>query len=147
MPGGADGGEGLLGDAVHQRLRRGALRTEVDETSQQNARVEEDRQGHRLRSSSMSAATSTCRRASLGTVGRATSRRPTLINAARRDRLEPDAGFVRGHLDWRAGHEPQPLPYGRRDNDAACLVNGSAHTIMLPLAMASDRGAAVPCPF
>ena len=48
----------LLGDCVHQRLRRSALRPEVHQPGEQDARVEKDAHGQRLRSSSTSAAMS-----------------------------------------------------------------------------------------
>src|SRR5712692_4021702 len=77
VPGGAAAGDLLFGDGMQKRLGRCALRTKVDEAGQQDARVEKDTYGHRLRSSSMSAATSTTGRACEAAVGRATVRRPT----------------------------------------------------------------------
>ena len=77
MPGRARGFELLLGDPVQQFLRRRTLRAEVHQAGQQHAGVEEHRHGHRLRSSSTSAATSTTGRCSGSTTGRATSRPPT----------------------------------------------------------------------
>src|SRR5262249_9363663 len=59
VPGGGGAGDLTFGHRVQQGLRRRALRTEVHETREQDARVEERPYGHRLRSSSTSAAMST----------------------------------------------------------------------------------------
>ena len=66
----------LFRNRVHDRLGWRALRPKIQNASQEHTRVEKG-YGHRFRSSSTSAAMSTPVRASLGTVGRATVRRPT----------------------------------------------------------------------
>ena len=123
----------LLGDGVHQRLRRRALRAEVDEPGEDDARVEEDAHGQRLRSSSTSVAMSSADAHHATTVGRATSRRPTFTSfgpAATRSSRTPSV--VLGDLELRTRRQPGPLADAGRNDHPACLVNGSPHAISLP---------------
>ncbi len=131
----------LLRHGVHDRLRGSALRPEVDEAGEEYARVEEHvllDYGHRFRSSSTSAATSSAGRASAPTVGRATSRRPTFISRGPGGHaLEANAEFLDGHLEHRPWREACPLTDRRRNYHSACLVNGCSHATIMPSAMVS----------
>ena len=127
------GAQLALGHRVQHLLRGRALRAEVHQTGQQHAGVQEHAHGHLLRSSSMSAATSTAGRLSAPAVGRATSRFPTLTSrgpSATRSSLTPVSS---SEISITVpGIEPGPLPDGRWDYQSTCLVDGCSHAIRLP---------------
>ena len=123
----------LLGDRVKDRLGRRTLRPGVDETGEQDTGVKEDAHGHRLRSSSTSAAISTDGRASTAAVGLATSRLPTLTSRGRgatRSSRTPKSSTVISRTV--PGGKTRTIPDAGGDHHAACLVDGRSHGISLP---------------
>src|SRR5258705_13616543 len=68
-----------------------------------------------------------------GRTGRRNHQPPTFPNEAlARDRFDPDAAAVDGHLDLTTG-EPRPLAQGLGDDDPTCLVDGRTHGRRLPV--------------
>ena len=120
---------------MHHLLGGCALRSEVHQPCQQHAGVEEvaRRYGHRFRSSSTSAATSTAGRSS-GAHGRPCHQPLAHAHQLRTGghAFEPDAELVDRHLQDGAGLQTGALANRRGDDDPARLVDGRSHAISLP---------------
>ena len=125
MPSGGGRLHPLFSDGMQQRLRWSTLRPEIDQARQNDTRVQKDAHGQRFRSSSTRPATSTGGRSSRGTVGRATSRRPTLISrgpAATRSMRIPNSSVVISISDPAARPTRSRIPAGMTTRPALSMV-------------------------
>ena len=121
-----------FGDGVQQRLGRRALRAEIDQPGEKDARIEEDAHGQRFRSSSIRRR----RRRPAEHRVRPSGARPAGGRLDQpgtgRDALQPDAEVVLDHLELGAGVKPGPIADGGGNHHATCLVDGSSHGIRIP---------------